>query len=293
MMPKNPAFQFYPGDWFREPGLQRVDLDVRGAWAELLMIMHFETPRGVTTGTVSGIARQLRVSVPRACHIISELDTNQIAEVTYQEENSREFIQVLGGQFRDMSPKCPDVSPDCPLVVSIKNRRMFYEDKVREYERLKKQKQRRTEKVPSDVPEMSRSLLHSPSPTPKNKNKNKYSSSDQAVERLASHPLSPGLLSILAECTNLALVSNGDSVPFWSRVLGSCHPYGVDTDQWLGLKLRSWDQWFASNPDRKSLSRKRLETRLMGWLSKDLERLARTGKVPEEPIKRGSIYPDL
>ena len=165
LMAHNPAFQFYPGDWFREPGLQRVDLDVRGAWAELLMMMHHETPRGVSNGSVAGLARQLRVEIPRACFIIEQLEANKIAEVEYFDEASRDFVHKLADHFTGLSPECPEVSPECPYFVTLKNRRMVNEEKTKEYERLKKQKQRSPEKVSSDVPEMSRPLLHSPSPS--------------------------------------------------------------------------------------------------------------------------------
>lgn len=169
-MAHNPAFQFYPGDWFREPGLQRVDLDVRGAWAELLMMMHHETPRGVSTGSISGLARQLRITIPRACFIVEQLASNHIAEVEYFDDESKRFIEdqadEYSGHVPEMSPECPEVSRECPYFVTLKNRRMVNEEKDREYERLKKQKQRSPDKVPGHVPKMSPPLSPSPSPSP-------------------------------------------------------------------------------------------------------------------------------
>jgi len=44
-MGKNPAFQFYPGDWFREPGIRTACIVVRGCWAETLFTMHDSIPR--------------------------------------------------------------------------------------------------------------------------------------------------------------------------------------------------------------------------------------------------------
>ena len=159
-MAKNPAFFFYPGDWFREPGLQRVDLDVRGAWSEILMIMHHEQSRGETRTTVEGLARQLRIDTVRACYIIESLEENRIAEVQYCDEDCRKFVYACADYHRDMSPECPDLSPQCTCFVTIKNRRMVAEAKLREYERLKKQKQREYPRSPKHVPEMS------PSPSP-------------------------------------------------------------------------------------------------------------------------------
>lgn len=87
--------------------------------------------------------------------------------------------------------------------------------------------------------------------------------------------LDPALKAILADCPNLSLVSNGASSGFWDQVLGACEPYPMADSRWLGTKLRVWDQWFESNPSRRSRDRKRLESRLMAWLSRDLEQLAR------------------
>jgi hypothetical protein len=133
-MSHNPAFQFYPGDWFREPGLQRVDLDVRGAWAELLMMMHHETPRGVSTGSISGLARQLRIDVPRACYIIEQLQTNGIAEVEYEGNSVREYVEIKAKEFRasvTIVVTNYDEKINSDGLVTIINRRMIKEDKDR------------------------------------------------------------------------------------------------------------------------------------------------------------------
>lgn len=43
---KLPAFQFYPGDWRKDPGVQSLDYEARGIWHELLCIMHESSERG-------------------------------------------------------------------------------------------------------------------------------------------------------------------------------------------------------------------------------------------------------
>ena len=43
---KRPAFQFYPGDWRRDAGLQSCSLTARGLWIEMLCIMHDSKPYG-------------------------------------------------------------------------------------------------------------------------------------------------------------------------------------------------------------------------------------------------------
>jgi hypothetical protein len=45
-MAKLPAIQFYPGDWKKDAGVQALDLHDRGAWLEILMLMHDSDDRG-------------------------------------------------------------------------------------------------------------------------------------------------------------------------------------------------------------------------------------------------------
>ena len=44
---KLPAFQFYPGDWRKDPGVQALDFHDRGVWFEMLCLMHESEERGV------------------------------------------------------------------------------------------------------------------------------------------------------------------------------------------------------------------------------------------------------
>lgn len=46
-MSKLPAFQFYPGDWRKDPGVQSLDYQCRGVWFEILCLMHESDNRGV------------------------------------------------------------------------------------------------------------------------------------------------------------------------------------------------------------------------------------------------------
>lgn len=47
MQIKLPAFQFYPGDWRKNVGVQSLDYHSRGVWFELLCLMHESDRRGV------------------------------------------------------------------------------------------------------------------------------------------------------------------------------------------------------------------------------------------------------
>lgn len=46
---KLPAFQFYPGDWRKDPGVQSLDFHDRGVWFEVLCLMHESEERGKLT----------------------------------------------------------------------------------------------------------------------------------------------------------------------------------------------------------------------------------------------------
>jgi hypothetical protein len=44
---KLPAFQFYVGDWRKDPGVQSLDYETRGIWFEMICLMHESDERGV------------------------------------------------------------------------------------------------------------------------------------------------------------------------------------------------------------------------------------------------------
>ncbi|MDE1169865.1 MAG: hypothetical protein PW734_01440 [Verrucomicrobium sp.] len=44
---KMPAFQFYPADWRKDPGVQSMSFHQRGIWFEILCLMHESPVRGV------------------------------------------------------------------------------------------------------------------------------------------------------------------------------------------------------------------------------------------------------
>src|SRR5262245_12673472 len=45
-MMKLPSFQFYPGDWLKDPGVQSLSYHDRGVWLEILCFMHESCDRG-------------------------------------------------------------------------------------------------------------------------------------------------------------------------------------------------------------------------------------------------------
>lgn len=45
-MSKLPSFQFYPGDWHKDPGIRCLTMEERGVWFELILLMHESEERG-------------------------------------------------------------------------------------------------------------------------------------------------------------------------------------------------------------------------------------------------------
>ena len=130
-MGKQPAFQFYTGDWLKDPALQACSAATRGIWINLLANMWESNPRGEIHGTVSEIVR-LSNSTPRLLkHFFDENCRHNFAEV---ESSNGAYI--------------------------IRNRRMIREEKSREYEREKKRKQR---SVPANVYKVSPACPDAPS----------------------------------------------------------------------------------------------------------------------------------
>src|SRR5206468_817720 len=43
---KAPAFQFYPGDWMKDPELRSISVTARGVWIDLLCLMSESSRRG-------------------------------------------------------------------------------------------------------------------------------------------------------------------------------------------------------------------------------------------------------
>lgn len=60
---KSPAFQFYPGDWRRSANLRRCSIAARGAWMEVLCLMHDSAEYGVLRWPLQELARAAGVPV--------------------------------------------------------------------------------------------------------------------------------------------------------------------------------------------------------------------------------------
>lgn len=79
-MAKAPAFQFYTGDWMKDPELRSVSLEARGLWVDLLCLM-WESPqrgymvaRSLLAFRYDQIARMVGASPETVQRLIEELE---------------------------------------------------------------------------------------------------------------------------------------------------------------------------------------------------------------------------
>lgn len=140
---KQPAFQFYTGDWLKDPALSKCAPATRGIWIDAVCAMHEMDHCGELRGTSEQLARILRCSPAEVEAAIADLKANDAADVT-----------VTSAQIScDMSQKCHALSQ----IVTLSCRRMKREYKIRKEATLRQQKHR----VSRVVTEKSR--LHSSS----------------------------------------------------------------------------------------------------------------------------------
>lgn len=81
-MGKIPAFQFYPADWLKDPGVQAATSATRGAWINLLCRMWESENRGTIEGTSDQIRKLAGCEPGEWMEIYKELVTLKIANVT-------------------------------------------------------------------------------------------------------------------------------------------------------------------------------------------------------------------
>lgn len=103
---KLPAFQFYPGDWRKDPGIQAMDYEERGVWFELLLIMQESENRGMLT------LGNLPIKTARLGRLLG-----------ISEKKTKKFLQ----NFLEIR-----VARVCPLTGVIYNKRMMRTEQIRQ-----------------------------------------------------------------------------------------------------------------------------------------------------------------
>ncbi|MDI6755325.1 MAG: hypothetical protein QME78_13140 [Thermodesulfobacteriota bacterium] len=83
-MGKNPAFQFYPGDWDRD--LKEHSLEIRGAWITICCALWWGEERGKLKKPLTNWARVLGVGDKKSLSIITYLNKAGIADINSNNE---------------------------------------------------------------------------------------------------------------------------------------------------------------------------------------------------------------
>lgn len=79
---KQPAIQFYTGDWFKDADLSLCGAATRGIWIDLLFRMHDRDRCGQLVGTRKGLAQLGRCTEPELDAALLELSQTKTATVT-------------------------------------------------------------------------------------------------------------------------------------------------------------------------------------------------------------------
>lgn len=87
-MVKLPAFQFYPGDWLKDPAVRSVSLAARGLWIDMLCLMHESPRRGYLQHangkpvTAEQLARMTGCSTDEVSRLLQELENAGVFSCT-------------------------------------------------------------------------------------------------------------------------------------------------------------------------------------------------------------------
>jgi biotin operon repressor len=87
-MSKLPAFQFYPGDWMKDPALRSTSVAARGLWTDMLCLMFESVRRGYlqhATGkpwTPDQLARVTGCSADEVSRLLQELEDSGVFSST-------------------------------------------------------------------------------------------------------------------------------------------------------------------------------------------------------------------
>lgn len=129
-MGKQPAFQFYTGDWLKDPSLSMCSSATRGIWIDFLCRAHESARSGQITGTPEQFARLCRCTAAEFVAAANELHSTGAA-----------LIRERDG------------------IYTLTNRRMKREADEREGARERKQTQRSREKKQCHAPVSQRQRL--------------------------------------------------------------------------------------------------------------------------------------
>ncbi len=95
---KRPAFMFYPGDWQRNANLRRCSMGARGAWIDILCLMHDADEYGVLRWPMKEVAQA--AGVPLA--LVKELAAKGVLKGA--DSNASPFVFTPSHAGKDGTP---------------------------------------------------------------------------------------------------------------------------------------------------------------------------------------------
>lgn len=126
---KRPSFQFYPGDWINDAALRLVSVGARGAWIDMLCLMHQGTPYGhlkVNHKVIlpANLARILGATLPetegwlgelREAGVFDEADDGGIFSRRMVRDEELRQVRAAGGK-KGGNPALTGAKKDKPKV---------------------------------------------------------------------------------------------------------------------------------------------------------------------------------
>ena len=150
-----PSFQFYPGDWLKDPALRSVSPAARGLWIDLLCLMSESEPRGYlqdANGQPLGhvqIARMTGCPPQTVKRLLEELAVSGVFSIQKVSEDSGVFDQILSSQTRGV----------------LYSRRMVRDERIRQQNRANGVKGGNPALSKSDNPPDNRESNRNPTPS--------------------------------------------------------------------------------------------------------------------------------
>jgi hypothetical protein len=128
---KAPAFQFYPGDYRKDPQLRMASWATRGQWMEMLCAMWDAPERGVLRGTVDQLCRLIGCTTGEMGSFLEEAEQLRFADVAF-----------LPADDACHGPS-QKTHAGCHAIVTVTNRRMVRDEKRRQDDARRQARHRR------------------------------------------------------------------------------------------------------------------------------------------------------
>ena len=100
-MGKNPAFQFYVGDWIQDTRL--LSLAAKGAWIDILCLMWRSPTRGKLSMDMTSWARSIGASVDQTEAVIGELVEKCVSDSVIDRDKT--VTLICRRMYRDYKSK--------------------------------------------------------------------------------------------------------------------------------------------------------------------------------------------